>query len=116
MQVTVVPVLAHRYEVPFILVLVRRRVVLVLVLMFVRVCMGMIVRMRVHQVPVPMRVLVGVDVIVRVLVGMHVAVLSRMVVIVRHDQSSLVGSLQHAPHRRRLSHEITSTLRTARSR
>lgn len=89
-----------------------------LVLMFVRVCMGMIVRMRVHQVPVPMRVLVGVDVIVivRVLVGMHVAVLSRMVVIVRHDQSSLVGSLQHAPHRRRLSHEITSTLRTARSR
>ncbi len=87
-----------------------------LMLMFVRVCMSVIVRMRMHQIAVLMRVLVGVHVIVCVLVNMHVAVLFRMVVIVRHDQSSLVGSLRCASIKRRLADETTLTLRTAMSR
>jgi len=75
-----------------------------------------IVRMRMRQIAMLMRVLVGVHVIVRVLMYMRVAVLLRMVVIVRHDQSSLAGSLQHAPPTRRLADEITRSLGTARSR
>ena len=81
--------------------LVRRSVVLMLVLMFVRVRMGVIVRMRMHQIAVLMRVLVGMHVLVRVLMNMHVAVLLWMVVIVRHDQSSLASSLQPSPLKRR---------------
>jgi hypothetical protein len=44
-----------------------------------------------HQIAVLMRVLVGVHVFVRVLMHVHVTVLLRMVVIVRHDQSSLTA-------------------------
>ena len=114
-QVIRVGILLHRYEMWGLWMLVHRGVVLMLVLMFVRVRMGVIVRMRMLQIAVMVRVLVGVNVIVRVLMNMHVAVLFWMVVIVRHDQSSLSGSLQPSPRKRRPTDEITSYLRTARS-
>lgn len=98
-KVVLVGTLLHRYKMRGLGMLVRRCVVLMLVLMFVRVSMSMLVRMRMHQIAVLVRMLVGMHVIVRMLVHVHVAVLLRMVVIVRHDQPSLSDSLRHAPAR-----------------
>lgn len=86
MKVIGVGVLLHRHEMRGLWMLVRRSVVLMFVLMFVRVSMGVFVRMRMLQIAVLVRVLVLVP------VGMQVAVLLGMVVIVRHDQFSPTGS------------------------
>lgn len=87
-KVVLVGTLLHCYKMRGLGMLVRRCVVLMLVLMFVRVRMSMLVRMRMPQIAVLVRMLVGVHVIVRMLVHVHVAVLLRMLMIVRHDQSS----------------------------
>jgi hypothetical protein len=71
--------------------------VLRLVLSVVRLLMTRTVRMRMLQIAV----------LVRVLVGVHV--------IVRHVHSSLAGSLQPSPLKQRRTNEITSQLRTAGS-
>ena len=93
---------------------------IVLVLVFMRMRMSMIVGMRVHEVPMAMGVLVAVHVIVRVLVGMHVAVPGRMIVIVRHGRFPLVFSGETPVGRPRNDETMlragVASLRTSRRR
>jgi len=76
----------HGHEVQFFPVRVGRGIVLVRMPVFVCVRVPVLVRVRVFHVAVPVRVFVGVGVIVRMLVRVHVTVLRRVVVRVRHGR------------------------------
>jgi len=82
--VLIVPVLADRDEMRFLRMLVRCRLVLMRVSMLVPMRVRVLMGMRVHQIPVPVWMLVGVHVLMGVLVAVHVAVLLVVLMVVGH--------------------------------